>query len=170
VTTYPLIQSSLSPTQAEFIRLVGERVGAYQYGDAPRGTDLPGDTVLFSVVAIDSGEDLSEHRHVIAFRALTRDGRWMEVGSLRHTLKQTEAMQVRHALTESSFEISGLGAPDGRFPWAAVERIVQGYIDALEAARLLPAASGRAAAQCPARSRGAAVSSSRRPRPQPARR
>jgi hypothetical protein len=146
MTSHPLIHSSLSPTQAEFIRLVDEHVGAYQYGEATGGIDLSGDTVHFGVVVTEWGDDVYERRHVIGFLALTRDGHWIEVCSVRHSLKQIEAMQGSQRLTESTFEIRGFAAPDGRFPWAAVERIVQDYIDALGAVRLLPAAPGRAPA------------------------
>jgi hypothetical protein len=123
MTSFPLIQSSLSPTQTAFIRLVAERKGA-----------------------TGRGEYVYERQHVIAFLALTRDGRWMEVCSVRHSLKQIEATQGSHRLTESTFEIHGFAVPEGRFPWVAVERIVQEYLDALQAVRLLPAGSGRAAA------------------------
>jgi hypothetical protein len=146
MTSFPLIQSSLSPTQTAFIRLVAERKGAYQYGEAAGGLDLPGDTVHFSAVATGRGEYVYERQHVIAFLALTREGRWMEVCSVRHSLKQIEATQGSHRLTESTFEIHGFAVPEGRFPWVAVERIVQDYVDALQAVRLLPAGSGRAAA------------------------
>src|SRR5436190_20373319 len=133
--SYPQVQSSPSETQEDFMRLVEGRTGTYHADDF----DLPGDTVRFSVAASDSDEDVSERRHTVAFLALNREGRWKEVGSVRHSLKEIETL--RHVLVESTFEITGFQIPQGLFARTTVERVVQDYVDRLEVVRLLPASA-----------------------------
>jgi hypothetical protein len=144
MTSYPLIQASLSRTERDFIRFVERRVGAsdalYQ---AERASGLPGDTVRMSTQANDAA-DISERRHRVEFMSLSGDGYWETVGCVGHSLKEIEAMQGRYVEMESRFEIVGPGVRPGRFARAEVERVVQAQLDKLKAARLLPLASRRA--------------------------
>jgi hypothetical protein len=145
IKSHPLIQSSLSETQRDFMcfvqRQAGGRDALYQ---ADLDSDLPGDTVRVRMTTTDVAADVSEHIHTVEFMSLTGDGRWEWVGWIGHSLKELEAMHGRPVETESSFEIGGAGVRDGELANGEVERAVQVQLQKLKAARLLPLATSRA--------------------------
>lgn len=142
MTSYPLMQSSLSETQEEFMRFVERHLGPndvlYQ---ADGDSGLPGDTVRIRMTTSDADADVSERRHVVEFMSLTPDGHWQAVGCIAHSLKEIEAMQGRYSDMESRFEITGARMRDGRFARAEVEAVVRAQLERLKATRLLPLAS-----------------------------
>src|SRR5215208_5284144 len=143
MTSVPRIESSMSETEEDFTRLVeAHRDGrdrTYQYGNTrASGLDLPGDAVRFCAATIDLDEDVSERRHTVAYLSRALDGRPRAIATLRHTLKEIEAMQGRQMLLQSTFELTGYDIPQGVFPRTTIERVVQDYIDRFEVVPLLP--------------------------------
>jgi hypothetical protein len=152
IKSHPLMQSSLSETQLEFICFVQRQAGArdalYQ---ADLDSGLPGDTVRVLMKTSDAAGDVSEQIHTVEFMSLTGEGRWESVGRIGHSLKELEPTDGEHVDIETSFEIAGAGFRDDEPTSGEVERVVQALLGKLKAARLLPLATRRAPGNRPGR-------------------
>jgi hypothetical protein len=142
IKSHPLMQSSLSETQLDFICFVQRQAGArdalYQ---ADLDSGLPGDTVRVLMKTSDVAGDVSEHIHTVEFMSLTGEGRWESVGRIGHSLRELEAAEGEHVHIETSFEIAGAGFRHDESANGEVERVVQALLGKFKAARLLPLAT-----------------------------
>lgn len=137
MTSYPLIESAVSPTEAQFMCFV-ERHATDRNSLYEADGDVPGDTVRMTVADQEMTEDVAVRRHVVEFMSLDGDGHWQTVGSIGHSMKRIETMSGRYVQIQSSFEIHAPRIPEGRFPQSEVEPVVQDQLGRLRAARLLP--------------------------------
>jgi hypothetical protein len=137
MTSYPLIESAVSRTEAEFMCFV-ERHAADRDSLYEADGDVPGDTVRITVAEQPMADDVSERRHTVEFMTLGGDGHWEAVGCIGHSMRQIETMSGRWVQIQSTFEIHGPRIPEGRFAQSQIEPVVQDQLDRLRAARLLP--------------------------------
>ena len=137
--SYPTIQDSLSDVQKEFLGCVEmhldppeddsrtydvESLFSWEHASAD---DLPGTTMRFTLSVADGNDaDLGSRRHTIEFVDVDSEGpkAWV-----RHSMRRREAMDGRFFWTESQFEVSGPGIPDGKLRQAEVEREVMEFVD-----------------------------------------
>jgi len=125
VTSHPVIEAELSPTQREFIDWIEARVGLQRHD---------GHAISVSVSRIDTDEDISTQRHTVEFLAAGEDGGATAIAYIRHTMKRIESGQGRYALIASRFELMGQDVPHVRVPYEDVERAVRVRLDQLKAA------------------------------------
>jgi hypothetical protein len=128
IKPHPSMETSLSTTQREFVCFVELRAGAHDaLYQAGLESGLPGDTVWVSMrTTSDAAGGVFEHTHTVEFMSLTGEGRWESAG------------QIEHVEIERSSELVDAGFRDGEFANGDVERAVQGQLEKLKKARLLP--------------------------------
>ena len=137
--SHRVIQSALTEGQQQFTRFVESHASAHgALYETDGDSSIPGDTVRVTVSVRSVADEICERDHTVEFMALRGDGHWEAVGRIDHAMREIEAMQGRHPLIESTFEIAGPGVPHGRFMRAEVETLVRAQLDKLRSARLLP--------------------------------
>jgi|SRR3954453_1402429 len=136
--TYTTIQDALSDVQKQFMGCVEMHldppeehlptyaVDALYHCDDSACADLPSPSIRFELTVDDDGEYVSERRHTIEFVA--GDGEPAR-GWVRHTMKRMEALSGRLFWTESRFEVSAPGLPEGTAEQGDVEREVRAFVD-----------------------------------------
>src|SRR5689334_7535718 len=104
MTSYPLIESAVSPVERQFMRFV-ERHAADPDSLYEAAGDVPGDTVRITFVEQPEHDDVAVRRHVVEFLALDAQDHWETVGCIGHSMKQIETMSGRFRQIQSGFEI-----------------------------------------------------------------
>jgi hypothetical protein len=141
--SFPLIQTTLSRTQQDFIGFVeGHRAALYQ-ADTDRG--LLGDTVRARAVSTRTDEDVFVQSHSIEFMALDSDGHWQTTGCIRHALTEIESLQGGSVQVESRFEVNVPGLGDDEVERGEIEQIVQVQLEKLNSAHLFASGQHQAA-------------------------
>jgi hypothetical protein len=141
--SFPLIQTTLSRTQQDFIGFVeGHRAALYQ-ADSDRG--LLGDTVRARAVATRTDEDVFVQGHSIEFMTLDGNGHWQSTGCIRHTLTEIESLQGGSVQIESRFEVSVPGLGDDEVERDEIEPIVRAQLEKLSSAHLFATRQHRTA-------------------------
>lgn len=141
--SYPTIQESLSDLQKEFLGCVESHLDPPEFGGSAYRVeallahgegeaDLPGNAIRFTLAIDESDREFSERCHSIEFLGMEGGGEPRRLGRIRHSMKRTEGSQGRFFWTESHFEVSAPGVPDGHAPEEDVEREVRTYVERLK--------------------------------------
>jgi hypothetical protein len=138
--SYPTIQDVLSDVQKEFMGCVEMHLDPPEHGDpsyhvearyrADDADGLPGKEIVFAVSVDEHDAEISERRHTIEF---VDDDRGGPAGWVRHVMKRVEAGGSVFFWTESRFEVSGPGVPEGQARAEKVEAEVSAFIDKIRA-------------------------------------